>query len=1197
MAPIDDERSTTSLSQIEKLNEKNYRSWATTVRAILREKKLFDVVEGKYKAPAKLEDDTSTDEHTAYDAALEAYEKKSFPACRILLSTISSRLITYVEDEDDPARIWTTLKDRFRPTTDITMAQALKGIIGMRMAENDDMEAHIRDFTAGKRRLEEHGVSLEDIVYRTIFLLSMPAGYQMTVTALEGQTDMKLEAIQNRLLDEYRKRKSSPTGGSVMSALLTDKSGRKGRAGGRNSGTSRQSPVAGPNSSLHCTHCRKAGHVESTCWTLHPELRRSGRPSIKDSANVAFHTSSDVIRSTSIKADGNIGEKCDPNHWILDSGASEHFSPYRQLYSSYVPLREAVNVFTAKGELQGVGIGAIEVMVEDGGGSPLRITLLNVLHVPEMDVNLISTNILLKNGAEINMHPQCGTKIIMDGRVVATTVPHGKLSRLRTIDRDVNIGALKTSGPKPLATQEPSKLPYDTWHRRLAHLGLGNVKKIQQMATGIAIDTATFPAEDEKCESCIQGGQTMHYSQKPMRRRTVPGDLIHSDICGWITPNSLGNARYFLIFIDDATRMVYLYVLPFKTALEVRNAFMEFRNVFEQDGRRVKSMRTDGGGEYRKQMGELCTELGIHHEETAPYTPHQNGVAERANRTICERIRSILAETNLPKTLWAELARTVVYLKNRSPTRSLKDRTPYEALYGVKPDLSHLIAVGTKAMPHIPKSKNQKLDSRADEGIMVGYGGSNQYRIWSPIDNKVTVTAYADFINEFTRSKATAMEPTKVTYDMIEVLPEPPATPVEHNEVVMEDDPEDLDLEISRDNEEPQTDAREISLEPDSEGTGSTHSRMEGIQPEIEVRLPPRRRAPPARYEPEEWTRYAAHMSTTMWSESMEPQNYQEAINHPLYKKEWELAIKEEYESLMSNGAWELVEAPPGRNIVTCKWVFKVKRDAEGRVVRFKARLVARGFTQAYGVDYLETYSPVAKLTTYRVIFALAALEQWEVHGMDVITAFLLGLLDEEIFMVQPEGFERQGMKAKMVCRLLRSIYGLKQASRVWNIQLHEFLIKIGFKRSNADTCLYVNPNEGVIIAIWVDDIIVAGKSAVNIAKVKKQLAGVFKMKDLGQLNHFLGMQVTRTNGDISIDQSMYIRDILARFGMEDSKPVSTPLATSTKLIRLPEDSSSGKSESDIQPLYQSIVGSLMYTMLCTVSPTARYTTNLLRGG
>jgi len=208
---------------------------------------------------------------------------------------------------------------------------------------------------------------------------------------------------------------------------------------------------------------------------------------------------------------------------------------------------------------------------------------------------------------------------------------------------------------------------------------------------------------------------------------------------------------------------------------------------------------------------------------------------------------------------------------------------------------------------------------------------------------------------------------------------------------------------------------------------------------------------------------------------------------------------------------------------------------------------------------------------------------------MDVITAFLLGKLDGEIFMMQPEGFERQGLKAKMVCRLLRSLYGLKQASRVWNMQLHEFRIKIGFRRSNADTCLYVNVGISIFIAIWVDDILIAGKDARNIAKVKKQLAGEFSMKDLGPIRHFLGMRVTRTDGNISIDQSTYIKDILARFGMEDSKPVSTPLATGTKLTK--NDANSAKNE--IQPLYQSIVGSLMYAMLCT-KPDVAYTVQQL---
>ena len=150
------------------------------------------------------------------------------------------------------------------------------------------------------------------------------------------------------------------------------------------------------------------------------------------------------------------------------------------------------------------------------------------------------------------------------------------------------------------------------------------------------------------------------------------------------------------------------------------------------------------------------------------------------------------------------------------------------------------------------------------------------------------------------------------------------------------------------------------------------------------------------------------------------------------------------------NSAWELLELPPGRNLVSCKWGFKPKHDANGNIVRFKARWGARGFSQTYGIDCFETYAPVAKLTTYCVIFALAAMEQWEIHGMDVITAYLLGILDEEIYMVQPEGFVRTRMKRNLMYQLLRSLCGLKQAAHVWNQKIHVFVIKIGFVRSAA---------------------------------------------------------------------------------------------------------------------------------------------------
>jgi len=219
--------------------------------------------------------------------------------------------------------------------------------------------------------------------------------------------------------------------------------------------------------------------------------------------------------------------------------------------------------------------------------------------------------------------------------------------------------------------------------------------------------------------------------------------------------------------------------------------------------------------------------------------------------------------------------------------------------------------------------------------------------------------------------------------------------------------------------------------------------------------------------------------------------------------------------------------------------VFKVKHDSDGNIIRFKAHLVVRGFSQAFGVDYFEMCAPVAKLTTYRTIFTVAVLEPGEIHGMDVITAFLLGKLDEEIYMAQPEEFMAKGMKSRMVCRLERKIW----------------------------------------ITIWVDDLLIAGKDGTEIARVKKQLAGEFEMKDLGDIKHFLGMSIARdtSNGSISIDQTAYIRSILERYGIEASKPVSMPLAAGARLVKAVD----GNGDVDLK-LYQGMIGSIMNAMLCT---------------
>ena len=331
-----------------------------------------------------------------------------------------------------------------------------------------------------------------------------------------------------------------------------------------------------------------------------------------------------------------------------------------------------------------------------------------------------------------------------------------------------------------------------------------------------------------------------------------------------------------------------------------------------------------------------------------------------------------------------------------------------------------------------------------------------------------------------------------------------------------------------------------------------------------------------------EWWNFVEEASVAV-SDIEEPKTIEEALSG-LNSKQWSKATKEEIDSLSKNETWELVDLPSGKNIVGSKWIFKHKRDANGNINRFKARLVAQGYSQEYGLDYDEVFAPVAKYNSIRTVLAIANELDLEVHQMDVKTAFLNGDLDCEIYMNQPEGFidpERQ----EMVCKLRKSIYGLKQAARCWNKKIDSFFKESGYTQSNADPCIYykrINKHGKqcfIILALYVDDLIISSNDKEILVAEKRKLSNRFEMEDQGQVHYCLGMSIKRNRrqGTLTIDQKAYLEGVLRRFGMADSKPVSTPMEAGKSFEKLKDDDDPVNLRE-----YQAVIGCLTYASIGT---------------
>src|SRR4029078_5287093 len=803
---------------------------------------------------------------------------------------LSDSILATVRSCETALSVWEKLASIFESKSLVNRLFMRRKLLTMKMSEGDALSTHINSIKTLSEQLAAVGaqVSEEDLVMT--LLMSLPSSYEHFITALESVSESELtyDYVVAKLMNYDLRKKESGAPSSNESALVMQQ----------------KSDV----SKLTCFYCKESGHFKRDC----PKLNAKNKKQHSERANNVKDNDEMVVMCSD-----HTDEQC----WYIDSGATQHMSGDRDAFIEYEGIPAKAVYMGDNNKQDAVGQGSVK-MVLGVSGRQVNAKFTNVLYVPNLKSNLISVSRLIKDGFNVQFGAG-GCDILKNGAVVAQGVSENRLYRL--------CGRIVYYDRACLAQNASTKAlnNADLWHRRLGHLSESGINTLlsSDAVHGLELSNAVKLSQ---CEGCVYGKHSRQpFPTASLSRATAPLELVHTDVCGPIKAASLGGSKYFVTFIDDYSRMTTVY--PLRAKSDVVDKFREYRAAVEKQlSLSIKAVRSDNGGEY---IGELRRELvrdGIRVETSAPYTPEQNGVAERMNRTLVESARSMIHAQGLGQEYWAEAVVAAAYMRNRGISRSTDGKSPHELWYGKKPTVRHLRVWGCTAYAHVAQEKRSKFDAKAVKCIMIGYSESSKaWRLWDTERKRLIVSRDVTF-NEFISENVSSVVTQSVAAETVEV----PVTSVQP--------PTEQHNEEKQPAEEPVEQPVAVAVADEEQAAQAVGEVVDSV-----------RRSARHHRQPGEW--WKANSSEQANIALSEPQTYQQAVSSPEREK-WLEAINAEYESLNDNGTWELVERPKGRKLVSCKWVFKVKQNADGTVDRYKARLVARGFTQTEGVDYHETY-------------------------------------------------------------------------------------------------------------------------------------------------------------------------------------------------------------------------------------------------
>jgi hypothetical protein len=887
--------------------------------------------------------------------------------------------------------------------------------------------------------------------------------------------------------------------------------------------------------------------------------------------------------------------------FIADSGCNQHMIGSKSISTSdllphltHVSSINPVPVSTAGGTYcHGTQVGTY---------GPLS----DVLIVPDLSRDLLSIQQLCVKGYKVifgsdgvsvyrTSQVECSGSSTLTGEVTSNGLYEIDVPSIPPIDPTAT--PTSSSLLNLLADVRPENT-YTLWHQRLGHVShrtLGNMIR-HKAAPGISVIPAhSIEHRQCLCPGCALGKMKMapqrkkkaHAASTAQQQRSAPGRLIMADVLFSPTPSVSGKYTCALLIIDACTRYTWVYFMRAKDEAPAQfTEWLGWMRAYNKHVEAFTTIRTDNGGEFvNRDLDAIFLRAGLKKEMSAPYA-HCN-LVERAIQTVQSNARAMLLAASLTPGFWAEALNTAVFLFNRTTNTNNAKKTPYELFLDRKPDdMTHLRTFGCQAFVKIPRDTNptaSKWSPQAIEGRFMGYDEQHPttWRVWLPSKHTMTISNSVIFNEHLPTSANLSLTDSKViTEELFRSL-----AAVEFTEASVP--------------------SSESSLSRAAAGGAATAE----FQPKRSKRVP----IPTPNYLASTFTflrsnpsnaahefssnlsALAAAADTPRPTHRIPTSLKQALIEDPTinpYHAQWRAAIEAEIQSLVTNQTFSIVERTSNMRVLAFKWVFKVKEDMFGEIARFKARCTALGNLQREGFDYEETFSPVVRFTTIRTLLAITAVQNLELHQMDVDTAFLYGLMNEEpdLYFEVPYNYPIPSallqLGKRLVAKAIKAIYGLKQAPRLWNEHVDNTMTKHGFRKSPYDPCLYERRTAAgvVYVTIYVDDLIIAASTMALIHEFKEELKSVYSMKDLGELKFCLGMEITRDRSRrlLTVRQSKYARDVLTRFGMTTSHPKPTPMDPGLKLSKTMSPKNAEEAAEAAKFPYREVVGSLMYLMVST---------------